>query len=207
MANLPDEVAYTIVEDPRFENILYAGMYRGVYVSTDRGRSWSLFGRGMPAVAVSDLVVQERESDLIAATHGRGVYRLDLAPFHQWIEDGESTTDRLYETPTAILPRSSDTIPKPSRTHEERVPISFSLTREAPVTLHVVDARGTTVWTEQISGRKGLNQVRWDLVVQRRESPRAYFTDHVTFIEAGTYELRITGEGILLTGELEVIAR
>jgi hypothetical protein len=105
------------------------------------------------------------------------------------------------------LPRVDDTSPRPRRTLEERVPITFSLTREATVTLHVVDSKGTTVWTKELTGRKGLNQFRWDLISERRESPRPYFTDHVHFIDAGTYELRITGDELLLTGELEVVAR
>jgi len=72
------------------------------------------------------------------------------------------------------------------------------------VTLNVLDGQGKTVWTQEIIGRKSLNQLRWDLVAERRASPQPYFPAHVTFIEAGTYELRITGDGILLTGELEL---
>ncbi|TFH36979.1 MAG: hypothetical protein E4G95_05185, partial [Bacteroidia bacterium] len=35
-SNLPEEPAYVILEDPVNEDILYAGMYRGVYISVDR---------------------------------------------------------------------------------------------------------------------------------------------------------------------------
>lgn len=206
-ANLPDEVAYAIVEDPRFEDVLYAGMYRGVYVSTDRGRSWSLFGRGMPAVAVSDLVVQERALDLVAATHGRGVYRLGLAPLHALLADGEPAADALFPTPTAYLPRVDDTTPKPRRTLEERVPISFYLARAAAVTVQVVDGQGAVRWSLDVPGRAGLNQVRWDLVTERRESPQPYFTEQVSFLPAGTYALRVTGPDVRLEGALEVVAR
>jgi len=202
---LPDEVAYAITEDPRFEDVLYAGMYRGVYVSTDRGRSWSLLGRGMPAVAVADLVVQERELDLIAATHGRGIYRLSLAPLHWFLEQGDTEANALAPIPAATLPRPDDTLPKPSRSYEERVPITFSLTRAGPLTLSVRDGEGTTVWTRELEGRKGLNQFLWDLVSERRESPGPYFTDHVIFLGPGAYELRIAGDGVLLSGKLEVI--
>ena len=63
------------------------------------------------------------------------------------------------------------------------------------MTLDVLDGQGKTVWTQEIIGRKSLNQLRWDLAAERRESPQPYFTAHVTFIEVGTYELRITGDG------------
>ena len=71
-ANLPNEPANVIVEDPFHEDILYAGTFRGVYISTDRGNSWSLMGRNLPPCCISDIVVHERTKDLIVATHGRG---------------------------------------------------------------------------------------------------------------------------------------
>lgn len=207
MGNLPDEVAYTIIEDPRHEDVLYAGMYRGVYVSTDRGKSWSLFGRDMPAVAVADLVIQEREQDLIAGTHGRGVYRLGLAPLQASIEQVGDWQDRLFETPTAYVPHSNDTVPNPSLPREERVPISFSLSRAVTLTLDVLNDQGESVWSRQVEGRRGLNELRWDLIHERRTNLGPYFTRQVNFLKAGSYGLRLAGERVLLEGALEVVER
>lgn len=145
--------------------------------------------------------------DLIAATHGRGVFRLDLVPLHRVVGEGRPWINAMHETPTALLPRTGDTLPRPRRSFEERVPITFTLERAGSVTLDVLDDEGATVWSREITGRVGLNQLRWDLVTERRTSPRPYFTGHASFVAAGTYELRITGNEVLLTGELEVIAR
>lgn len=205
--NLPNEVAYAIVEDPRHEDVLYAAMYRGVYVSTDRGKSWCLLGRGMPGVAVADLVIQERELDLIAATHGRGIYRLDLAPLHWWLDQKDARRSELLATPTAYRPRSDDTTPRPRRTTEERVPITFYLTEKADVVVTVSDAKGTALFRHEMAGRRGLNQFRWDLVTERRTSPKPYFLAQVTFLPAGSYQIRIVGQKVDLTGPLEVAAR
>ncbi|MGK0217086.1 MAG: hypothetical protein ACI9HE_000561, partial [Planctomycetota bacterium] len=206
VSNLPDEVAYTILEDPRYEDVLYAGMYRGVYVSTDRGASWELLGRDMPAVAVADLVIQEREQDLIAGTHGRGVYRLDLATLYESIEQTGTWQDRLFETPTAYTPHANDTVPNPSLASEERVPISFSLAHAASLSVEVVNDQGETLWTRSFEGRRGLNQFRWDLIHERRTSSGPYFTRQVNFLKAGDYSLRITGEDLVLEGLLRVKA-
>ena len=65
------------------ENILFAGLLRAVYISTDRGKSWSLLGDNMPAVSISDLEIQQNTQDLIVATHGRGIYKLNLKPLHE----------------------------------------------------------------------------------------------------------------------------
>jgi len=203
-SNLPDEVAYAILEDPRFEEVLYAAMYRGVYVSTDRGRSWSLLGRGMPAVAVADLEIQERELDLIAATHGRGIYRLDLRPLHWHLARGGEATPALHAIDPADAPHSDDTLPKPRRNLEERVAITFTLERPTTVSLTVTNADGDDVFEHTIEGRRGLNQFRWDLITRRQVSPKPYFTDQVTFAKPGTYRVAIVGTDVQLNGSLEV---
>lgn len=204
--NLPNEVAYAIVEDPRFVHVLYAAMYRGVYVSIDRGSSWSLLGRGMPGVAVADLVIQERELDLIAGTHGRGIYRLDLKPLHWWLQN-RPARNSLLAIPTAYRPRSDDLTPRPRRSSEERVPITFFLAEAAAVTLTVADGEGVVRFTQSINGRRGLNQFLWDLVVERRTSAKPYFLADVEFLAAGKYQLGIAGKKVELVGELKVVAR
>ena len=48
----------------------------GVFIRT--GSSWSEYGAGLPNVSVLDLTVQPGGSHLMATTHGRGVWLLDL---------------------------------------------------------------------------------------------------------------------------------
>jgi len=68
---------------------LYAGTDAGVYVSRNAGTTWTKATLGLPNVAVYDLVAEtylastgEQRDRLLAATHGRGVYRaaLDTQP-------------------------------------------------------------------------------------------------------------------------------
>ena len=189
------------------ENILFAGMYRGVYVSVDRGASWSLFGEGLPAAAVADLVIQEREMDLVAGTHGRGIYRTNLEPLHDAFRDGPPQNDVLFETPTARLPWINDTHGDPRYSTMEKVSITFYLLEDSRVTVSVVDQRGQNAWSIEHDGRKGLNQVRWDLVSERVEGQDAYFWRRLRFARAGTYTLRVTGERVDLTGQLTIVDR
>ena len=53
---------------------------RGVYRSTDRGATWSRFGNGLPAASVHDLAVLPDGSMLRIATHGRGIWELQVPP-------------------------------------------------------------------------------------------------------------------------------
>jgi hypothetical protein len=63
--------------DPLLKNqILLAGTDVGVYVTTDGGASWSALGVGLPHIIISDLRIYKNM--LIAATHGRSLYALDI---------------------------------------------------------------------------------------------------------------------------------
>ena len=205
VADLPDEVAYVILEDPVFENILYAGLYRGVYISVDRGESWSLLGPGMAATAISDLVIQEREMDLVVGTHGRGIYKMNIRPIHTAFKDGIPKADMIFAAPVARLPWINDTHRDPRMRTAEKVPITFYLMKDGDVEVQVIDDKEKVVWTKALKGKKGFNQFRWDLVTERRDSPEAYFTRYLEFAPPGTYTVRITGEGIDLKSNLTII--
>lgn len=206
-AGLPDEVAYCVCEDPTNENILYAGLLRGAYVSVDRGRTWSLLGTGMPAAAVSDLVIQEREMDLVASTYGRGIYVMNIRPIQQVYNQGGPIADVLFDPPAARLPWTNDTHRDPTLRTIEKVPLTFFLTRPKDVSLSVLDAKGREVRTWSIAGKKGFNQLRWDLVVRNVDSPEPYFIRYREFAPPGEYDVRLTGEGLELRTRLTVAER
>lgn len=81
--NLPLSPVNVIREDPENDNILYLGTDNGAYVSFNQGTTWDPFVEGLPSVAVHDLVVQEREKDLLVGTHGRSIYRADISLLQQ----------------------------------------------------------------------------------------------------------------------------
>ena len=68
---------HTIQQDNINPNLLFAGSEFGFYFSIDGGNEWIEFKTGLPTIAVRDIALQERESDLVIATFGRGFYILD----------------------------------------------------------------------------------------------------------------------------------
>jgi len=68
---------HKIIEDPVNPQLLFLGTESGLFISIDGGKVWSQFKGNMPAVPVRDMVIQERENDLILATHGRGIMIID----------------------------------------------------------------------------------------------------------------------------------
>jgi photosystem II stability/assembly factor-like uncharacterized protein len=64
-------------EDPVNPNLLFAGTEFGAFFTVDGGKKWVQLKGGLPTIAVRDMVIQARESDLVLATFGRGFYVLD----------------------------------------------------------------------------------------------------------------------------------
>jgi photosystem II stability/assembly factor-like uncharacterized protein len=75
---LPLFPAQVVRFDPTDVSTLYCGTDVGVYRSTDSGANWSRFGSGLPAVSVYDLEATRDGSFLRAATHGRGIWQLNV---------------------------------------------------------------------------------------------------------------------------------
>ncbi len=73
--NLPDVPVTTVALDPNDANRLWVGSDIGVFQTTDGGATWLRLSKGMPQVAVFMLRYHNATGNLIAATHGRSVYR------------------------------------------------------------------------------------------------------------------------------------
>jgi len=77
-ANLPEMGStYTIAEDYINANLLFVGTQFGVFFSNNGGKEWIQLKNGLPTIQVFNLKIQERETDLVVSTYGRGVYILD----------------------------------------------------------------------------------------------------------------------------------
>jgi len=76
--NLPENgTVHTLEQDNERSELLFAGTEFSVFFSIDGGKIWTQLKSGLPSVAVKDMVIQERETDLVLATFGRGFYILD----------------------------------------------------------------------------------------------------------------------------------
>lgn len=68
---------YCIAEDAVNASLLFAGNEFGVFFTIDGGKQWLQLKGGLPTIAVRDIAIQKRESDLVLGTFGRGIYVLD----------------------------------------------------------------------------------------------------------------------------------
>jgi len=76
--NLPERgSAHTIVQDHVDPQLLFVGTEFGVFATQNGGQSWFRLQGNMPTIAVRDLEIQRRESDLVIGSFGRGIRILD----------------------------------------------------------------------------------------------------------------------------------
>lgn len=197
--NLPDQVVNVILEDPVYEDILYAGLNSGIYISTNRGISWDLLGKNMAMTSISDLEIHLASKDLVAATHGRGIYKMNLKPIHEAYQNGfDPETVQLFGVPTAIRPYRNDTHRDYNYRTTSKVPFSFYLPKASPVELEIFSEGGRKVLTKNWDAQAGFHQFRWDLILRRRKSLNPYHIFYDEFIDKGNYTLKLmVGEQVL----------
>ena len=198
-SNLPNAPVNVILEDPVHENILYAGTHRGVYISMNRGTAWDLLGDDLPVVSIADLAIQEQEQDLVVATHGRGIYTFDLGVIYELMELGFLLEkNHLFAVPNAQFPKRRDTHHDIDKSTVEKVAFSFWLMEADTVELIILDAAEKVLWSQEVNGHRGLNQFRWDLVLKRVDSDKAYFVAYERYLESGGYWLQLRkGDSVL----------
>ncbi len=165
-----------VIEHPDEPRLLFLGTEHHLYVSTDAGSSWERFGANLPTTLYDDLAIHPEEDDLVAGTHGRGIWILDeLSPL---VEEARGTADppALHAVrPATIFEHWKATSYRAqAEFHGENPPhgavLSYRVPRGADsARIELRDADGNRVRTLDVPADPGaVNRVVWDL---RHEPP------------------------------------
>jgi photosystem II stability/assembly factor-like uncharacterized protein len=173
---------HVIREDPKNRDLLFVGTDIGAYVSSDRGVTWQPFMTGLPNVPVHDLKIHPRDAELVAATHGRAFWIVDIAPLQQMTRTVAAMPAYLFEPRTAFQwgepPASSESTgnqvfeaPSP----QYGADIWYRLTKAGgPARVVIQDVTGDTLQTLTGQGSAGLHKVTWGY--QGRPAPAVALT-------------------------------
>ena len=93
-----NEITRVVRADPVARGLLYVGTETGIFFSLDDGEHWTRMS-GLPVVPVYDLKL--KDTDLVAATHGRSFWILDDVTALRGLVKGRKST-RLFAPRTAI---------------------------------------------------------------------------------------------------------
>jgi photosystem II stability/assembly factor-like uncharacterized protein len=198
-AGLPVKVVREDLANPR---LLFAGTERGIFMSLDAGEHWMKLDRGLPAVAVDDILIHPRERDLIIGTHGRSVFVLDdLTAWEHWTPKvlADSVTFFPPRPATAYLTRTWGGLwgNRAFRAKNPAFGADFDYLvahgSGEEVSLEIADSTGKTVRRLTGPGTPGLHRVVWDLGRERTQRmPRPEWNNAPEFVPAGTYKVTLT---------------
>jgi photosystem II stability/assembly factor-like uncharacterized protein len=187
---LPTEPVNVIREDPVDPDILYVGTDLGVYVSLDRGASWHGLMGDLPTSPVYDLQVHPRDPELVAGTHGRGAFVLDLTAVRGLPRATEPVT--IFDVAPATRPRGRQAAPYRYGATPGAAVIRYAVTAAGPVDVVIEDAAGAVVFETTSGARAGVNVVRWDLLPTGVRPATGAFESPPAYAAAGTYRIRLS---------------
>jgi len=167
--------AWTIVQDPVKPSLLFLGTEFGMSFTVDGGRHWVKLNGGMPVIAIRDLEIQKRETDLVAASFGRGFFVLDdYAALRSLNSDVMAQEGALFAVgrkaraydEIGYYRAQGDNVASPNP--PAGALLTYYLREDEPkVLLTITDSTGKQVRQLDASTKAGLHRTPWDL----RETP------------------------------------
>jgi photosystem II stability/assembly factor-like uncharacterized protein len=206
--NLPAEApVYVIREDLRNPELLFAGTERGLFASLDGGRRWQRLGRGLPAVPIFDLAIHPQEHELVVATHGRGLFLIDIAPLEELSSRVLAQDYYLFDPKRAIAFRPR--LPQGSAGDKQFAGVNppsgaciwYYLRQPAKdrAQITITDAAGLTVAAVTARKEPGLHRLVWPLQTDPGKDP-------ATRVGPGEYRVELEVDGHKEARKLTVIA-
>jgi len=165
-SNLPNRTTRVCREDLFNPDVLYLGTEFNVFASIDRGASWTKINNNLPNVAVHEFAQHPTTGEMVAATHGRSLWVLDVSALRQLSRAKIQSAGSLYTPPTAYR-----WIPEPTRGRTNvrfagenpppGVAIYYSLNGKAEkVGLKLVDEQGKVVRELTTAKGPGLHKLQ-----------------------------------------------
>lgn len=149
-SNLPDVPANDLIVDPTDTQTIYLATDVGVYWTRNRGAGWAPLGWSMPVQTIFDLSLHPPSRTLVAATHGRSQWRLDLSSVPVAVE------------PSRVAPRVALSSPVPNPAAGS-VRFTLELPQASATEIVIYDATGRRVRTVfDASLQAGTHAFAWD---------------------------------------------
>ena len=226
-----DGFVRTIVEDPVDKNLLFLGTEFGLYFTIDGGENWTKWTNGFPTVPVLGLKIQERESDVVIGTYGRGVYIIDdISPLRELSKNILKNKSYLFQINDAYLYRFYGT-GEPSmygagstafkgKNRKQGVFFTFYLNlpdslkklvdtkKEKKAVVKIMRNDSTVIRTYKGTMKDGINRITWDLKEKAFKSPNRKDKPGEDkgglSVLPGTYIVQITAGEQKLSSKFEV---
>jgi hypothetical protein len=170
VANLPAGSTRCLREDVTNENLLYCGTEFGVFASVDRGGHWIHVKNNLPTVAVHEIAVHPTAGEIVAGTHGRSAWILEVTPLRQFTQKVAEAKAHLFQPREGVLWAGALGFSRSGHRNFAGTNPAFGsrifyyLGADAMnVLLEIRDVRGRAIRRLPVKKSKGLHAARWDL--------------------------------------------
>ena len=204
--NLPEGTTRVLREDVTNPNLLFLGTEFGLWTSIDRGVHWHRLNNNLPHVAIHEIAVHPTAGEIVAATHGRSLWILDVTTLRQITPKVLQQPLHFFQTSTAVLWQGA--VGKRFYGHRRFVgsnpPAGIQLTYALQdpvkrVQIQVTDIEGKVVAQLSGSNKAGFHQVSWNLRQRRsRGQPGGR-------VKSGTYLITLKAGDKEISHPLRVI--
>ena len=212
--------AHVIAQDTADPKLLFLGTELGLWMSYDGGQHWAQYkATNFPAAAVRDIVVQPRESDLVLATHGRGIWIIDdITPLRALTPDLMSKEAAFIETRPAVQylnanggwAEGDETFNGPSRSTDASIDY-YQRSRHifGDLKIEIFDQDGKLVDTVASSKHRGLSRATWSMRLKPPTVPPAaqalFAAAQGPRVVPGTYTVKMTKGDHVYTTPLQIV--
>jgi photosystem II stability/assembly factor-like uncharacterized protein len=170
-SNLPEFGSTRVLrEDTVNPNLLFLGTEFGAWCSIDRGKTWNRLNTNLPTVAVHEFAIHPTAGEIVAATHGRSLWILDVSALRQLTPETLKAVAFLYQPNSAVRWKNEPNRGRTNRRFAGDNPqrgamIYYTLANKAEkASLKVLDVDGKTVLRElSVSTQPGLHASNWAL--------------------------------------------
>ncbi|WP_281989775.1 WD40/YVTN/BNR-like repeat-containing protein [Aquimarina aggregata] len=202
---IPMSPVNVIKEDPDNENVIYLGTDNGAYVSLNKGQKWHAFSKGLPNVAIHDLVIQPKAKDLILGTHGRSIYKTNIEAIQ--LLDSEIMKKELHVFEMSRIKWSEQwgvSWSKWLKPDEPSSTIQFYTTTAGSFSVQITTESGKVLQELSVKADKGFNYVNYDLTITEKGKDvlqKEFPDDEVSKRKNGKYYLPIGNYAVKISSK------
>jgi hypothetical protein len=187
-------------------------------MTIDGGKNWARFKGNIPKVSVRDIYFQEKEQDLILATHGRGILIIDdITPIRHLNEEVLKSDLAYLKSKPSIIKylgyqqkfNGDDEFVGPNES--QATMLTYYLKKRhifGDMHLEIFNEEGEKTHELPAGKRKGINRVKLNL---RKKPPRLPQSKTLAFgamfgpsIEAGEYTVKIIKNDMVEEGKFKI---
>lgn len=190
-----------ILEDSKNENLLFVGTDNSLFLSLDKGENWQELVNEMPHVAVHDLKIQSKAKELLVATHGRSIYKVNISNLEELNENILKKEIHFFKVEDVVF---STKWGKKSyawgEAFEPKIEIWIFSKTTKTTSYRISDLNGKLVFDSELKLQKGLNKILYDLVFSQdvilKSKKLEKAENGKTYLSKGKYKITLENESI-----------